>query len=234
MDVDANGNTAFLGRNFELDFVVCNMDDSHASDPNYRCEYYTGTSAPFTFPNTSTPVNVTTNVFLPYPADNYVDVFMLDADTYDAYLLNNSPTLLRLIYTGNTTTVYRMANWKTHERLFTTDLNEVNTIANNNGWVYENIAFYANNSGSAVYRLANWKTHERLFTTDWNEVLAIKDKNGWVYENISFFGDTSGVAVYRMANWQTKERLFTTDWNEVQAIKDKNGWVHEGTAFYAQ
>jgi subtilisin family serine protease len=38
--------------------------------------------------------------------------------------------------------VYRMANWMTHERLFTTDWNEVQTIKDKNGWVHEGISFY--------------------------------------------------------------------------------------------
>jgi hypothetical protein len=131
--------------------------------------------------------------------------------------------------------VYRLANWKTHERLFTTDGNEVDAIDGKDGWVYENIAFsvYDQVGGTAVYRMANWKTHERLFTTDWNEVSYIKDKNGWVYEGVAFYADSSGISVYRMANWMTHERLFTTDANERDVIRDKNGWVYEGVAFYA-
>jgi hypothetical protein len=88
---------------------------------------------------------------------------------------------------GDSIPVYRLANWQTHERLFTTDWNEVQTIKDKNGWVYEGTAFYASYSGTPVYRMANWKTHERLFTTDWNEVQAIKDKNGWVYEGTAFY-----------------------------------------------
>jgi 5'(3')-deoxyribonucleotidase len=135
----------------------------------------------------------------------------------------------------SSTPVYRMANWMSHERLFTTDWNEVQTIKDKGGWVYEGLSFNAvSNSSIPVYRMANWKTHERLFTTDANEKDTIKDKGGWVYENIAFYADTSGTAVYRMANWKTQERLFTTDANERDAIKDKGGWVYEGVAFYAQ
>lgn len=83
--------------------------------------------------------------------------------------------------------VYRLANWKTKERLFTTDWNEAQTIKDKNGWVHEGTSFYAENSGTAVYRLANWKTKERLFTTDRNEVQSINGVNGWVYENLSFY-----------------------------------------------
>jgi hypothetical protein len=83
--------------------------------------------------------------------------------------------------------VYRLANWKTHERLFTTDWNEVSYIKDKNGWVYEGVAFYADSSGISVYRMANWMTHERLFTTDANERDVIRDKNGWVYEGVAFY-----------------------------------------------
>ena len=85
------------------------------------------------------------------------------------------------------TPVYRMANWITKERLFTVNLNEVNTIKDKNGWVYEGVAFQASSTaGTPVYRMANWITKERLFTVNLNEVNTIKDKNGWVYEGVAF------------------------------------------------
>jgi hypothetical protein len=134
--------------------------------------------------------------------------------------------------------LYRLANWKTHERLFTTNKNEVFAAQNNDsGWVYEGVAMRVYDQSatgqSTVYRMANWKSKERLFTTSFDEVTAIKDKNGWVYEGVAFYGSASGTPVYRMANWMTSERLFTTDLNEVNHIKDKNGWVYEGVAYYA-
>jgi hypothetical protein len=137
--------------------------------------------------------------------------------------------------------LYRMANWKTKERLFTTNWEEVVAAQkNDSGWVYENIAmqvFTNNDIGrTAVYRMANWKTKERLFTTDFNEVqYAARNLDGWSNEGVEFYASTNSAntTVYRMANWQTKERLFTTDSRERDAIRDKNGWVYEGVAFYA-
>lgn len=38
--------------------------------------------------------------------------------------------------------VFRMANYLTHERLFITDMNEINRIRDRNGWVLEGVAFY--------------------------------------------------------------------------------------------
>lgn len=170
-----------------------------------------------------------------FPGINNISCVIFSSRGDDAYQDCSSSIRVNHIVTGNP--VYRMANWKTHERLFTTDWNEAINNDGMNGWVYENIAFKTPESagtGIPVYRLANWQTHERLFTTDWNEVQTIKDKNGWVHEGTAFYASYSGTPVYRMANWKTHERLFTTDWNEVQAIKDKNGWVYEGTAFYAR
>jgi hypothetical protein len=43
--------------------------------------------------------------------------------------------------------VYRLANWKTHERLFTTSVGERNyAVAHYDGWVSEGIAFYVPNN----------------------------------------------------------------------------------------
>ena len=46
------------------------------------------------------------------------------------------------VFTKVNAPVYRLANWMTKERLFTTSVTEKNTIAGNNGWVYEGISFY--------------------------------------------------------------------------------------------
>lgn len=138
------------------------------------------------------------------------------------------------------TPLYRLANFKTRERLFTTSWPEVVAAQqNNSGWVYENVAMriYGSPAGdrTTVYRLANFQTKERLFTTDANERNAIRGKNGWIDEGVGFYGsnNTANMPVYRMANFITKERLFTTDANERNTIRDKNGWVYEGIAFYA-
>lgn len=169
-----------------------------------------------------------------FPGINNISCIIVSSADPDAYQDCGSPIRVNHVVTGNP--VYRMANWQTHERLFTTNWSEAINNDGNNGWVYEQVAFKAPegpDTGIAVYRLANWQTKERLFTTDWNEVQAIKDKNGWVHEGTAFYASYSGAPVYRMANWKTHERLFTTDWNEVQSIKDANGWVYESLAFYA-
>ncbi len=138
--------------------------------------------------------------------------------------------------------VYRLANWMTHERLFTIDSNERdNAVAHIPGWVSEGVSFDVVPSGTAdsspVYRLANWMTHERLFTVDSNERdNAVAHIPGWVSEGTSFNvvpSTTAGsIPVYRLANWMTHERLFTVDSNERDnAVAHIPGWVSEGVAF---
>jgi len=145
------------------------------------------------------------------------------------------------IVPAGSASLYRMANWKTKERLFTTSWPEVIAAQeNDSGWIYEAIAMNVYSATGAnrtpVYRMANWKTKERLFTTDYNEAqYALSHYEGWVNEGIAFYAstNTANTPVYRLANFITKERLFTTDANERNTIKDKNGWVYEGIAFYA-
>ncbi len=129
--------------------------------------------------------------------------------------------------------VYRMANFKTKERLFTINAAERDHIRDRDGWVYEGVAYNVYSNGNIpVYRLANFITKERLFTTNAGEKDAISGRNGWVYEGVAFKADSAGtIEVYRLANFISKERLFTTNRGERDAIQGRNGWVYEGVAF---
>jgi hypothetical protein len=139
--------------------------------------------------------------------------------------------------------IYRLANWITHERLFTLNSAERdNAVAHIPGWVYEGVAFNAVPSTTTgvvpVYRLANWITHERLFTINASERdNAVAHLPGWVYEGVAFYtfpsSVTGSVPVYRLANWITHERLFTINASERDnAVAHLPGWVYEGVAFY--
>ena len=139
--------------------------------------------------------------------------------------------------------VYRLANWKTHERLFTTsNIEALGAPQHYDGWVLEGPAFSIDTASDAgavpVYRMANWKTHERLFTTSASERdYALAHYEGWVYEGIAFYATQSpssdAMPVYRMANWKTNERLFTTSLDEANyAVAHYDGWVLEGISFY--
>jgi Tol biopolymer transport system component len=137
--------------------------------------------------------------------------------------------------------VYRLANWKTHERLFTTNPYEALAAPHGgSGWVLEGLGFRAASHTTAgaqpVYRLANWMTKERLFTTSAAERdNAVANLPGWVSEGTALYSVPCGAGtttVYRMANWMTKERLFTTNASEVSyALAHYPGWVNEGVAF---
>jgi hypothetical protein len=139
--------------------------------------------------------------------------------------------------------IYRLANWITHERLFTVSAAERdNAVAHIPGWVSEGVAFKAATSTTPgsfpVYRLANWITHERLFTVSPAERdNAVAHIPGWVSEGTSFYAMPSGtsgaVPVFRLANWITHERLFTVSPAERDnAVAHIPGWVSEGVAFY--
>ncbi|MDB5178150.1 MAG: polysaccharide deacetylase family protein [Patescibacteria group bacterium] len=144
----------------------------------------------------------------------------------------------------STVPVYRLANFMTHERLFTTNAAERdNAVQHLAGWVSEGTAFDSVQASEPqavpVYRLANWMTHERLFTTSAAERdNAAQHLAGWVSEGTAFYtvpaANTSAVPVYRLANWMTHERLFTTNAAERDnAVQHLSGWVSEGTAFYS-
>jgi hypothetical protein len=136
--------------------------------------------------------------------------------------------------------IYRLANWKTHERLFTTSpLEALAAPRNDSGWIYEGVGFRASQNGAGttpVYRLANWITKERLFTTSATERdYALAHYAGWVNEGTAFHSiNCSGgtTSIYRLANWKTHERLFTPSSTEADnAVNNLEGWVNEGVAF---
>jgi hypothetical protein len=156
----------------------------------------------------------------------------------------NNPTVTgsSISFAGSALTdVYRLANWKSHERLFTTSLAEANyAVANYEGWVLEGIAYQAYPASGAgkspIYRMANWKTHERLFTASLTEAnFAVANYEGWVLEGIAFYGNdtASGSPVYRLSNWSSQERLFTISSQEANSVPGLYyGWVLDGVAFY--
>jgi hypothetical protein len=108
-------------------------------------------------------------------------------------LLASTTDLHAIGIPGPLQNVYRLANWITHERLFTTSAKERdNAVAKIPGWVYEGVAFYAPPSSATgsvpIYRLANWITHERQFTTSAAERdHAVAKIPGWVYEGVAFY-----------------------------------------------
>ncbi|HSX00847.1 MAG TPA: hypothetical protein VLF67_01280 [Candidatus Saccharimonas sp.] len=139
------------------------------------------------------------------------------------------------------TFVYRLSNWRTHERMITINPYEaILAPINDNGWIYEGVTFHAGTpdlpGAVPVYRLSNWRTHERLFTNSYYEAqMAVANDPGWIYEGPAFYSipcSASTTTIYRMANYLTAERLFTPSKYEVDyAVAHYPGWVDDGVGF---
>lgn len=141
--------------------------------------------------------------------------------------------------------VYRLTNYITGERVFTTSFIEV-MIAEQRypGWKYEGVSFSTalSDDGRAqpVYRMTNYYLKARLFTTSKFEVdYALSHYPGWIYEGEVFKAysvQISGsVPIYRLTNKLYGSRLFTASKVEADyAVAHYPGWVYEGPiAFYA-
>lgn len=132
--------------------------------------------------------------------------------------------------------VYRLYYPGNGEHLYTTDVNEKNTLYNNYGWGYEGIAWYASTSGTPVYRLYQPGLGNHLYTTDANEVKTLTAKYGWKKDNDgkALFYSSGSVPIYRVYNKkQSGMHHLTTDVNEYQTLP-KYGWTKEGVKIYAQ
>lgn len=136
---------------------------------------------------------------------------------------SGSIAIYRLYYPGN------------GEHLYTTDVNEKNTLYNNYGWGYEGIAWYASSSGTPVYRLYHPGLGNHLYTTDTNEVKTLTAKYGWKKDNggKALFYSSGSVPIYRVYNKnQSGMHHLTTDYNEYTTLP-KYGWTKEGVKIYA-
>jgi hypothetical protein len=147
-------------------------------------------------------------------------------------------------YTGTLVTRYRLYSPGTFEHLYTTDLNEYNTLPACCAWQAEG-AIYKVFSGpgsfggvAAVpyYRLYNPFSHQHHWTTDANEN-NILPTVGWVKEGTDGYILPSAVAgavpLYRLyLNAAGGLHLWTTDLNEANFLTSHNGWVNEGIAGY--
>lgn len=131
--------------------------------------------------------------------------------------------------------VYRLYNRFTNEHLYTTDVNEKNTLYEKNGWGYEGVCWYAPTTGTPVYRLYNANQQNHLYTTDANEVKTLTSKYGWTKDNggNAVFYSGGSVPVYRVYNKSLSGmHHLTTDKNEYTTLS-KSGWKGEGVVLYA-
>ncbi|MQW23455.1 family 25 glycosyl hydrolase [Lactococcus sp. dk322] len=134
------------------------------------------------------------------------------------------------------TPIYRLYNPNNLEHLYTSSLNEKNTLVNIGWGKYEGISYYAPRSGGTpVYRLYHPGIRMHLYTTDTNEKNVLS-KSGWKYEGTVFYADTKvtgNIPVYRLYHSGIKQHLFTTDANEKNVLS-KSGWKYEGIAWYGR
>ncbi len=143
--------------------------------------------------------------------------------------------LLEDAQTENLIPIYRLYNPDNLEHLFTSDLNEKETLYNKHEWGYEGIAWYSQSSGTPVYRLYQPKLRNHLYTTDLNEVNVLQKYHGWTIDNQGkpLFYSSGSIPVYRVYNKSLNGlHHWTTDANEYSVLGTR-GWSREGAKFYA-
>ncbi|GBG96508.1 GH25 family lysozyme [Lactococcus termiticola] len=132
--------------------------------------------------------------------------------------------------------VYRLYNTRSMEHLYTTDLNEAQTLVERTvDWTYEGVAWYSPKSASkSVFRVYNPKSGEHLYTTDNYEASVLTSKHGWKREGTAFYSG-GGKAIYRLFNPAAGvgSHFVTASTNERDTLK-KRGWKYEGIAWYAK
>ena len=144
--------------------------------------------------------------------------------------------------------VYRLyADNLNFEHLYTTDLNEYNTLgagydnARHVGWLREGIAFKALSSGGAyggaygipMFRLYNTLSLQHHWTTDANEAATLAGFKDWAYEGIVGHilpqptSVPGAIPLFRLwdGGWL---HLWTTDANEKTVLSTQRGWTYEG------
>jgi uncharacterized delta-60 repeat protein/uncharacterized repeat protein (TIGR01451 family) len=142
---------------------------------------------------------------------------------------------------------YRLYNDGTKEHLYTTDLNEYNTLGAN-GWNQEGtIGHVLDNPGSfngvtatPYYRLYNDQTFWHHWTTDPNEYYTLVQFPNWHGEGVDGYilptGTTGTVPLYRLLYpFIAGLHHWTIDQNEYDTLTTQYGWVGEGgTGFVIQ
>lgn len=131
------------------------------------------------------------------------------------------------------TSIYRLYNKTSGEHIFTTDMNEYNTLPDH-GWKQEGRAWNSPvESGTPVYRLYNPNSGDHHYTTDVNEYNTLPSL-GWKQEGVAFYSDDNhGMAVYRLFNPNVTigTHHFTTDSNENSTLPSY-GWRQENISWY--
>lgn len=132
--------------------------------------------------------------------------------------------------------VYRLCNTDNNEHLYTTNINEVITLASEHGWRLESWSKVSKSDAGVgtIYRLFEPGSGKHLYTSDNNERVQLVNKYGWIDEGVCFFAPQSGISVYRLFNPNidpVAAHHYTDDKNEINVML-KNGWKLEGMAYY--
>jgi hypothetical protein len=132
--------------------------------------------------------------------------------------------------------IYRLYCKVTGEHLYTTDVNERNTLYATSLWGYEGVAWYADTTGTPVYRLYNSGLKNHLYTTNPEEINALLQIKEWSIDNDGkpVFYSNGFVPIYRVYNRDLNGmHHLTTDLNEYNTLP-QYGWTQEGVSIYAR
>jgi hypothetical protein len=142
---------------------------------------------------------------------------------------------------GSLATRYRLYHPGTREHLYTTDLNEYNTLPGF-GWTPEGSIYrlfstagsYGGVAAVPYYRLYNASIFQHHWTADANEY-AVLPSHGWTQEGIDGYVLPSPVPgtlpLYRLFH-PFGMHLWTTDANERNVLASSAGWIDEGVAAF--
>lgn len=132
-------------------------------------------------------------------------------------------------------TIYRLYNTVSQEHLYTTDVNEKNTLSVLSDWNFEGSAWESPSEGEKVYRLYSPATGNHLYTTDQNEYKVLTTERGWIADNNGrpVFYSGGKTEIYRLYNESILQHLLTIDKNEYNSLKEM-GWTQEGVALYSR
>jgi hypothetical protein len=176
------------------------------------------------------------------PNGRYLTVY--SGNPMDPRFSRRGMFLLDTTITGTLTTRYRLYSETTKEHLYTTDLNEYNTLPVCCSWKAEGSIYQLFLSAGSVagvnavpyYRLYNPYSFQHHWTTDVSEYNAL-GAIGWSKEGIDGYvlpaQGTGSVPLYRLyLNANGGLHLWTTDANEKNVLTTSQGWKDEGIAGY--
>jgi uncharacterized repeat protein (TIGR01451 family) len=184
-------------------------------------------------------------VLRPTAAGSFTNVATVTAYEFDPASANNTSSLMIPV---NATTPgapvprYRLYSDVTKEHLFTTDLNEYNTLGSYVGtWVQEgasgkvldNPGSFAGVAAVPYYRLYDNNTRWHHWTTDINEYYTLITYPGWSGEGVDGYllpSNPPGTTQLYRLNYPYLGSLhhWTIDANEYNTLIASYGWIGEG------